>query len=155
MGGETAKCSKRKRTSWVDSLSKQDKDSYILKLRNELDGLYLYFNEVMEQNRNMGLNMEGCCSSVDSMMACLLEGSNLPLSKLVDEIFEKVKERDCNVGIASVRSFVLLNAKRSLYGLAVEDVDVLEDDSRDCLWCWEVRFSLYKFQFPYCDCIVM
>lgn len=137
MGGETDKCSKRKRTSWVDSLSKQDRDSYIQKLRNELDGLYLYFNEVMEQDKNMGFNIQGC--SIDSMMACLLEGSNLPLSKLVDEIFEKVKERDCSVGIASVRSFVLLNAQRSLYGLSVEDVDVLEDDSRDCLWCWETR----------------
>lgn len=151
MGGETDKCSKRKRTS----LSKLDKDSYIQNLRNELDGLYLYFNEVMEQNKNMGLNIEGCCSSVDSMMACLLEGSNLPLSKLVDEIFLKVKERYCNVGIASVRSFVLLNAQRSLYGVSVKDVDVFEDDSRDCLWCWEVRFWLYTFRFPYCDCNVM
>lgn len=153
MGGETDKCSKRKRTSWVDSLSKQDRDSYIQKLRNELDGLYLYFNEVMEQDKNMGFNIQGC--SIDSMMACLLEGSNLPLSKLVDEIFEKVKERDCSVGIASVRSFVLLNAQRSLYGLSVEDVDVLEDDSRDCLWCWEVRFLLYEFRLPYCNCNVM
>ncbi|XP_074332597.1 chromatin assembly factor 1 subunit FAS1-like isoform X2 [Apium graveolens] len=136
MGDETDKSSKRKRTCWVDSLTQQDKHSYIQELRNELDGLYSYFNEV---NKNMGLNMEGCCSSVDFMMACLLEGSNLPLSKLVDEIFEKVKDRDCSVGIASVRSFVLLNAQRSLYGVSVKDVDVLEDESRDCLWCWETR----------------
>lgn len=128
---------KRKRASLVECLSKESRESRLSALAEELNGLFNYFKEVLEEKKKVGLDLSTLGNSV---IAFLLEGSNLPLSKLVDEIYEKVKERESGVTLASVKSSVLLIGQRSFYGLPNADADVLEDDSESCLWCWEVKF---------------
>ncbi|GFP95779.1 chromatin assembly factor 1 subunit fas1 [Phtheirospermum japonicum] len=71
-----------------------------------------------------------------------MEESDLPLSKLVDEIFEKVKGRAGmgeSVSKASVKSIVLMIGQRLCYGEMNPDVDLLEDEAECALWCWETR----------------
>lgn len=133
---------KRKRALLVEGLSKEERESQLGAMCEELNGLYKYFKEVLEEKKNMGLDL---CTSVNSVIGCLLEGNSLPLSKLVTEIYEIVKDREGSVTLASVRSSVLLIGQRSSYGLPNADADVLEDDSESCLWCWEVKF--YSFCF--------
>ncbi|KAK4385779.1 Chromatin assembly factor 1 subunit FSM [Sesamum angolense] len=76
------------------------------------------------------------------MIACLMEESDVPLFKLVDETFEKVKGRtgnDESVTKASAKSTVLMTGgQRLCYGVASADADILEDESECALWCWEV-----------------
>ncbi|KAL1803170.1 hypothetical protein ACET3Z_031817 [Daucus carota] len=127
---------KRKRVSMIESLSKEDREARIVALREEMSSLFAYFGEILEARKRDGVDLG---VSGNSLIACLLEESRLPLSKLVDEIYEKVKEREEDVSVASVRSSVLLIGQRSFYGLANVNADVLEDDSEACLWCWETR----------------
>ncbi|CAK9142763.1 unnamed protein product [Ilex paraguariensis] len=140
---------KRKRVLQVDSLSTEERDARINGLRDELNGLFKYYKEVLEQEvGSEGLSQCGGSSSINSVIAYLLEESTLPLSKLVDAIYGKLKEREGNGGgiggnvsftLASVKSYVLLIGQRSFYGMPNADADVLEDDTESCLWCWETR----------------
>ncbi|KAL8157597.1 hypothetical protein AgCh_002348 [Apium graveolens] len=68
----------------------------------------------------------------------------LELSKLVDEIYEKVKEKESGVSVTSVKSFVLLIGQRSFYGLMNVNADVLEDGSEACLCNDGVIIKGYK-----------
>lgn len=135
------KCLKRKRVSPVlECMSKEDRDARIVALREEMSSLFRYFGEILEERKRNGVDLG---VSGNSLIACLLEESRFPLSKLVDEIYEKVKEKESGVSVASVRSSVLLIGQRSFYGLANVNADVLEDDSEACLWCWEVKFRTF------------
>lgn len=131
---------KRKRASVIECMSKEDREVSIVALCEEMSSLFRYFGEILEERKRDGADL-GVCGN--SLIAYLLEESMFPLSKLVDEIYEKVKEKESGVSVASVRSSVLLIGQRSFYGLANVNADVLEDDSEACLWCWEVKFCTF------------
>lgn len=132
---------KRKRASLVDKLTAEERESRIADLNEELEGLFKYYKEVLNEKVNYLELRSECGSSSNSVIACLLEESNLSLSKLVSEIYEKVKEeRDVGgITVASVKSSVVFAGQRCLYGVPNADADVLEDETESCLWCWETR----------------
>lgn len=130
------KSTKRKRVEI--QMSKEEIDNRIGVLREEIDGLIKYYNEGFSGNELINLGLVKGSFSGNSMIACLLEESSLPLSKLVESIFESVKEKDGSITIASVKSSVILIGQRCFYGVQNLNADVLEDESASCLWCWEV-----------------
>ncbi|KAF7146536.1 hypothetical protein RHSIM_Rhsim04G0133000 [Rhododendron simsii] len=132
---------KRKRAPSVETLTPQERDSRIGALNEELEGLFRYFKEVLgEKVSDLDSGRSECgSSSSNTAIACLLEESDLSLSKLVGEIYEKVKGRDGGVTVASVKSSVVFVGQRCLYGVPNADADVLEDETESCLWCWETR----------------
>lgn len=132
--GHARKSVKRKRASLLENLSTEERESRIVVLNEELNGLFRYFKEVLAEKVHLNVSD---CSSTNSVIACFLEESNLPFSKLVKEIYEKTKARD-GVTLASVRSSVLFVGQRMLYGVHNAEADVLEDETESCLWCWEV-----------------
>lgn len=134
------KTQKRKRASLgLEMLGREEKEAKIEALRIELDGLFGYFTEVM--NQKMGLEVKPSGNNINAVVAALMEESGLPLSKLVQQIFDELKgvEDFRNLTAPTVKSTVLLVGQRILYGVPDADADVLEDDSNACLWCWEVR----------------
>ena len=133
---------KRKRASVVDSLTTEEREARINALREELEGLFKYYKEVLDEKLNLDLRE---CGSSNSTIAFLLEGSNLSLSKLVEKIYEEMKVKS-GITPASVKSSVLLIGQRSFYGVPNVDADVLEDETESCLWCWEVN-SLFYISF--------
>lgn len=137
------KTQKRKRASLdLESLGTEEKLAQIEALRKELDGLFEYYKELMDQK--VGLDLKLCGGSVNAVVASLMEEKGLPLSKLVDKIYEEVKGNGVcgSVTMASVKNTVLLVGQRIMYGLSNADADLLEDDSKSCLWCWEVMASI-------------
>lgn len=135
---------KRKRDSMVESLY-ADKESSISSLRSELDSLFKYFDEVSDQKTILGREdsaEEKGNRFSNSTVACLLEESPLPFSKLVEQIFDRLKKNSsgdsAEITLSAVRSSVLFVGQRSMYGIPKADTNVLEDESRTCLWCWEV-----------------
>ncbi|KAL4339414.1 hypothetical protein GQ457_08G014350 [Hibiscus cannabinus] len=135
---------KRKRASWVsETLSGEQREAQIKGLEQEMEGLFGCYREMMEQRSGFGMGYDmasvdsGC--ALNSVVAVLMEESELPLSKLVDAIHEKVKDKMGIVSSAAVKSAVLLVGQRVKYGLGNEEADVLEDDSHSSLWCWETR----------------
>ncbi|KAI3757066.1 hypothetical protein L6452_04599 [Arctium lappa] len=132
------KVTKRKRVELVMSL--EEREARIDALREEIEGLINYYNEY-NNSGDVGFNVDSVKASCsgNSRIACLLEESSLPLSKLVESIFERVKEKEGSMTPASVKSSVLLIGQRSFYGVQNPNADVLEDDSASSLWCWETR----------------
>ncbi|XP_017977661.1 PREDICTED: chromatin assembly factor 1 subunit FAS1 isoform X1 [Theobroma cacao] len=134
---------KRKRASWVsETLSDEQREAQIKELKQEMDGLYGYYKEVMEPKSGFGMGFGlGLVESgpLNSVVAVLMEESDLPLSRLVEAIHEKVKDSMGNVSLAAVKSAVLFVGQRVKYGLGSEDADILEDDANSSLWCWETR----------------
>ena len=143
------KTPKRKRASWVsETLSGEQREAQIKGLKLEMEGLFGYYKEMMEQISGLGMGPDmGFVESdysLNSVVAVLMEESDLPLSKLVEAIHDKVKDRMGNVSLAAVKGAVLFVGRRVKYGLGNEDADILEDDSHSSLWCWEViLFSLF------------
>ncbi|TYH91300.1 hypothetical protein ES332_A13G108400v1 [Gossypium tomentosum] len=138
------KGTKRRRTSWFsENLSGEQREAQIKGLKKEMEGLFAYYKEMMEQKSGLGMGYDmglfesGC--SLNSVVAILMEESDLPLSKLLEAIHEKVKDRMGNVSLAAVKSAVLLVGQRVKYGLDNDEADILEDDSYSSLWCWETR----------------
>lgn len=133
------KPNKRKRD---ENLTSEEKEIQISSLNQELKGLFEYFREVMNQNKKSDL-FSGFneCPSVNSMVALLMEEMSLPLSKLVDEIYSKLKEKIETVTMVAVKSAVVSVGQRVSYGVINANADVLEDDTESCLWCWEVIFA--------------
>ncbi|KAJ9546075.1 hypothetical protein OSB04_025782 [Centaurea solstitialis] len=139
------KATKRKRVELVMSL--EEREARIDGLREEIDGLIRFYNEFNGGDNNVMLNVDSGKASGgsggsgnNSMIACLLEESRLPLSKLVESVFDSVKEKEgLAVTPASVKSSVLLIGQRSFYGVQNLNADVLEDESPSSLWCWETR----------------
>lgn len=158
-GADKKKHLKRKRgSSTADpflSLTPEEKSAKISSFREELRGLYDFYRELVwgKGNRNLeefwGSNGKSN-SNGDSTVAMLMEESGLPLSKLVDEIFEKVRGKFAgdSGGVnspASVKSKVLMIGHRTHYGIMNLDADILEDESEATLWCWEVIFFPYFY----------
>ena len=77
-------------------------------------------------------------------IASLVEGSRLPFSKLVTEIYGKLgtsaaePESSFSMTLCTLRGSILSIGERIMFGILNPDADVLEDDSERCLWCWEV-----------------
>ncbi|GLT87902.1 hypothetical protein SLE2022_059550 [Rubroshorea leprosula] len=137
------KTQKRKRGSWVfEGLSSEEKESRINGFQKEMEGLFGYYKEVMGEKVGFGLGSDlGIVDSgsVNAMVAVLMEESDLPLSRLVEEIHGRIKEKMGNLTLQAVKSAVLFVGQRMMYGVPNEDVDVLEDVTPSCLWCWEIR----------------
>uniref|UniRef100_A0A0E0N678 Chromatin assembly factor 1 subunit FSM n=1 Tax=Oryza rufipogon TaxID=4529 RepID=A0A0E0N678_ORYRU len=131
---EVQKQLKRKRASSGPALAAADKDALVAGCCQELEGLLEYYREVSGHR----MQFEVGNLSTNAAIGCLLEESSLGLSKLVDEIYEKLKGME-GVSATSVRSSVLLIGQRMMYGQSSPDADVLEDESETALWCWEVR----------------
>lgn len=132
------KATKRKRVELA--MSTEEREARIDALREEVDGLIKYYKEY-NNSGNVMFNVESDkanCSG-NSMIACFLEESSLPLSKLVESIFDTVKEKEGSMTPASVKSSVLLIGQRSFYGVQNPNADVLEDECPSSLWCWETR----------------
>ncbi|ESQ28840.1 hypothetical protein EUTSA_v10018127mg [Eutrema salsugineum] len=135
------KPSKRKREpAAIENLSSEEKEAQISSLKKETEGLFEYFREMMGQSETTDL-FSGLSdfTSVNSMVALLMEEMSLPLSKLVDEIFSRLTEKMESVTMASVKSAIVSVGQRVSYGVPNADADVLEDDTESCLWCWETR----------------
>ncbi|XP_048436592.1 chromatin assembly factor 1 subunit FAS1-like isoform X3 [Pyrus x bretschneideri] len=135
------KTQKRKRASLdPECLGVEAKRAKIESFRKQLDGLFGYYKEVMDQKLDLDPKQYG--NNVNSVIGALIEESGLPLSKLVEEVFDKVKNGNevlGNVTLAYVKSIVLFVGQRVMYGVPNVDADVLEDESESCLWCWETR----------------
>ncbi|KAI3770137.1 hypothetical protein L6452_01259 [Arctium lappa] len=87
------KATKKKRVELVISL--EERDCRIDALREEVDGLIKYYKEY-NNSGNVVFNVDSVkvnCSG-NSLIACLLEESSLPLSKLMESITDRVKEED-------------------------------------------------------------
>ncbi|XP_022965575.1 chromatin assembly factor 1 subunit FAS1 [Cucurbita maxima] len=137
------KVQKRKRGCLeIEGFEKEERNAKIEGIQKEIENLFKYYEEVKGQKVDLDLSQ---CSSSNSVVAALLEESELPLSKLVDEIYEKMKKIDSGGGgvetvtVASVKASVLFVGQRVMYGVPNPDADVLEDVSKECLWCWETR----------------
>ncbi|KAJ7973649.1 Chromatin assembly factor 1 subunit FAS1 [Quillaja saponaria] len=136
------KTQKRKRVSFLaENLCKEEKEAQIEALRKELDGLFGYYKEVTCQKVDSDMND---CVSNNAVIAALMEESELPLSRLVHEIYGKLNKIENGsvrqaLTMASVKASVLSIGQRLMYGVFNADADVLEDDSESCLWCWETR----------------
>lgn len=150
------KTKKRKRSSkGPEGLGVEEKVAKIDFFRKELDGLFGYYKEVM--GRRGCLDLEQCGNDVKSVIGALMEESGLPLSKLVEEVFQKVKNGNDvfgDVTLATVKKIVLLVGQREMYGVPNADADVLEDESESCLWCWEVWVLFLFLLFFKLWCIV-
>lgn len=134
---------KRKRpTLSLVNLSAKEKEAHIEVLQKELDGLFQYYKEVKDQKVYVELSE---CASRNAVIAVLMEESELPLSRIVDQIHNKLKKAENGLAFdpvtyASVKSSLLFVGQRVMYGVPNADADVLEDDSESCFWCWEVFF---------------
>ncbi|CAG7903868.1 unnamed protein product [Brassica rapa] len=136
---KTIVAKKRKREpAAIENLSPEEKDAQIQSLRLEMEGLFAYFRQTIVQTQTPDLT-DYSSSSVNSSVALLMEETSLPLSKLVDEIFSKLKEKIGSVTMASVKTAVVSVGQRVSYGVPNADADVLEDENESCLWCWETR----------------
>jgi len=137
--------SRKKLPSALQNLnSAEEKQAYIETLEKELDALFRYYKEAVAEKVRIELSQ--CGGSRNAVVAALLEESDLPLSKLVDEITDKLNGEVGSGAIvladpvthATVKSSVLFAGQRVTYGLPNADADVLEDYAESCLWCWEV-----------------
>ncbi|KAG2693798.1 hypothetical protein I3843_08G108000 [Carya illinoinensis] len=129
------KTQKRKRASLAaEPPNPEEKAAQIESLRVELAGLFKYYKEVKNERVDFEL---GVCNSNNAVVAASMEESELPLSRLVEEIYKKVREN--GMTLASVKNTVLFVGQRMMYGVPNAEADVLEDESEECLWCWETR----------------
>ncbi|XP_030472285.1 chromatin assembly factor 1 subunit FAS1 [Syzygium oleosum] len=136
---------KRKRgsRSLLKNLSAEERRDRIASLDAETRGLLSYYREMMGQ-QELALDLGSAeCGSTNGAIACCLEESASPLSKLVEEVCGKLKEGNAGGGggltVASVKSGVVFVGQRVMYGVPNADADILEDDSPSSLWCWETR----------------
>lgn len=129
---------KRKKVATDGNMNSDDKEFLTAECRREIEELFEYYKEFS----GLGLQHDDCeCHSNNLMIAYLLEERSLSFSKLVEEIYDKLKGRE-GITLASVRSTVLFVGQRVMYGISSADADVLEDESESCLWCWEVMMLL-------------
>lgn len=136
---------KRKRVSLDDNVFSKDKETLVAECQRELDSLFEYYKELSAQKLNLE---EGLCTSNNSLVAGLLEESNLSYAKLVEAIYEKLKGKE-GITLAIIRSAILSVGQRISYGNSNAEADLLEDESEACLWCWEVIPFLYAFLVSY------
>ncbi|CAL9098355.1 unnamed protein product [Musa textilis] len=126
---------KRERVANDGNMNSDNKEFLTAECRHEIEELFEYYKEFS----GLGPQLDDSeCHSNNLMIAYLLEERSLSFSKLVEEIYEKLKGRE-GITLASVRSTVLFVGQRVMYGISSADADVLEDESETCLWCWETR----------------
>ncbi|KAG8390710.1 hypothetical protein BUALT_Bualt01G0111800 [Buddleja alternifolia] len=138
---------KRKRVeACLNAIGAEEKHVKINAFRGEINSLVRFCKDLVIEKKGALLenveNFGGSSTCLNGVIACLMEESDLPLSKLVDEIVEKVKGINGigdNVSKASVKSTVLMIGQRLCYGVVNADADVLEDEAECALWCWETR----------------
>ena len=70
---------------------------------------------------------------MNAFIAVLLEEKSCSYSKVVGEVYEKVKERENIVTTANVKNGVLFAGQRVAYGVPIADADVLKDETGSCL----------------------
>ncbi|CAN1162616.1 Chromatin assembly factor 1 subunit FAS1 [Linum perenne] len=144
-----AKSLKRKRQSPSPSLlnlTPDQKDSQAQLLREELSSLILFYHEIVSNKAGFGFGLDLAtveCKTVNEMVALLIEESQLPLGKLIEELKIRLEtarlKNETTSTAAAVKSAVLFVGQRSPYGVPNLDADVLEDETPSCLWCWETR----------------
>ena len=140
--------SKRKRNHIIASdLDAEERCSLINQFQSEIDSLLYFFREDEGKAES---NTESRPRSTLPMLkqraeiASLVEGSSLPFSKLVTEIYGKLSTRvtdpesSFSMTLCTLRGSILSIGERVMFGILNPDADVLEDDSERCLWCWEV-----------------
>ncbi|CAK8542543.1 unnamed protein product [Lathyrus sativus] len=147
LGTHRPKTNSRKRKKEVNSKirSPEEKQAQIETLEKELEGLFGYYREVL--GKKVAVDLNQCGGSRNAVVAALMEESELPLSKLVDEIHGRLNSEVANGGVvlaesfnsALVKSSLLCVGQRMIYGVPNADADILEDHSDSCLWCWETR----------------
>ncbi|KAL3520441.1 hypothetical protein ACH5RR_018590 [Cinchona calisaya] len=146
-GSDKRKTVKRKRggAGGLPDFTPEEKWAKIESLKEELKSLFKFYKELngKKEYENVEDTYLNNNSNVDSAIAVLMEESELTLSNLVSEIFEKLKGKFGNGGgvssLANVKSRVLFIGHRVFYGISDADADLLEDDSESALWCWETR----------------
>ncbi|XP_015694494.1 chromatin assembly factor 1 subunit FSM-like isoform X2 [Oryza brachyantha] len=112
-----------------------DEEASSAGFQGEIGALFDYYKEVSGYQLKPE---EIGCTTNDSIIACLLEESNLPYAKLVDEIYRRMELRD-GVTKSLVRSSVDHIGERMSYGISDIHDQVLVDESKSKLWCWETR----------------
>ncbi|BAT83803.1 hypothetical protein VIGAN_04102800 [Vigna angularis var. angularis] len=127
-------------------------------LEKELADLFGYYKEFMAEKVEVDLSSQwsGSRDYVEDLVAFMLNESNLPLSKLVDEIYDRLNREVHNgtivvtkrVTYASVRAMVVNEGMRTSFGLPKAGADVWEDTTESCLWCWEAIFSEMLYRLP-------
>ncbi|GAA0148023.1 chromatin/chromatin-binding, or -regulatory protein [Lithospermum erythrorhizon] len=135
---KSQKSTKRKRSEEIVGLI-EEKGANIDKLNEEMKSLFGFFNELKKDEAfRVEDLLESGGVSLDLAIGVVIEESHLSLSRLVEDIFEKLKGK-FGISLGCVKSKVILIGQRCCYGLCNVDVDVLEDDSESALWCWETR----------------
>jgi len=132
------------------NLTGEQKEVQIEELKREMEGLFGYYRETMNQKMGFGFGVDlggSECINVNGMVGLLMEESDMSFSKLVEEIYGKLVKKSANLTVAVVKSAVLFVGQRITYGVPNVDADVLEDETQSCLWCWEV--FIYLFYFPF------
>lgn len=140
---------KRKRATLTPTQQQQlvnftgeQKEVQIEELKREMEGLFGYYKETMNQKMGFGFGVDlggSECINVNGMVGLLMEESDMSFSKLVEEIYGKLVKKSGNLTVAVVKSAVLFVGQRITYGVPNVDADVLEDETQSCLWCWETR----------------
>ncbi|CAN0881963.1 Chromatin assembly factor 1 subunit FAS1 [Linum grandiflorum] len=140
-----SKSLKRKRQSpspLFVSLTPDQKATQSQMLRDEMSSLILYYHEILSNKAGFDLSITEC-KTVNGMVALLIEESQLPLEKLIQQLNSKLEtaplRSKTTSTMAGVKSAVLLVGQRIMYGVPNLDADVLEDETPSCLWCWETR----------------
>ncbi|KAJ1409292.1 chromatin assembly factor 1 subunit FAS1 isoform X1 [Sesbania bispinosa] len=140
--GRSTNTKKQKKNvaSSLQNLNADEKEARIEDLEKELEGLFGYYKEVKDQKVSVEVNE---CGSRNAVIAVLMEESEFPLARLVDEIYDTLKkiQPTTTVTPASVKSCVLSVGQRLSYGVPNADADILEDHSENCFWCWEACFA--------------
>ncbi|GMP66957.1 hypothetical protein CsSME_00027102 [Camellia sinensis var. sinensis] len=88
----TKSLKKRKRasssSSLVQTLTIEEREARVNALGVETKGLFKYYKEISDDKINLDLNE---CGSSNSAIAYLLKETTLSLSKLIDQIYEKIR----------------------------------------------------------------
>ncbi|CAK7325984.1 unnamed protein product [Dovyalis caffra] len=124
------------------NMTGEEKEARIEELKGEMEGLFGYYRETVNQKMGFGfgVNLSGNeCNNVNGIVGLLMEESDMSLTKLVEEIYEKLVRKSGNLTVAVVKGAVLFVGQRIMYGVPNVDADVLEDETQACLWCWETR----------------
>lgn len=130
--GNRPKSISRKRKKEVNSKlhnpqTPEEKLAQIETLEKELKGLFGYYRGILGKKVVVDLKQYGGSRNV--VVAALMEESELPLSKLVDEIYGKMNSEVANEGVllaesfnfALVKSSVLFVGQRMMYGVPNAD----------------------------------
>ncbi|KAF8013077.1 hypothetical protein BT93_I1064 [Corymbia citriodora subsp. variegata] len=122
--------------SLFKSLGPDEQRNRIASLEAEIQGVLAYCREMMERRELVLDSSSAECGSANGAIACCLEESASPLSRLVGEVYAKLNEGNAGGGgltVASVKSGAVFVGQRVMYSVPNADADVLEDDSPSSL----------------------